>query len=122
LPTTEAALGSQQGGEIEVCCFSKRTMVRTLMSSRRFVVQSNSGETCYTNLFACISQEEDGYTVQIRLYNDGRPENNAWGEEMADSFETASMLLEAIAAEFWIAQPRIKIELRMQDTATGTRH
>jgi len=92
------------------------------MSSRRFVVQSNSGETCYTNLFACISQEEDGYTVQIRLYNDGRPENNDWGEEMADSFETASMLLEAIAAEFWIAQPRIKIELRMQDTATGTRH
>jgi hypothetical protein len=97
-------------------------MVRAVMSSRRFVVQSNSNETSYTNLFACISQEEDGYTVQVRLYDDGRPQNNAWGEELTDSFETASRLVEAIAAEFSIAQARIKIELRMHDTATGTRH
>jgi hypothetical protein len=97
-------------------------MVRALMSARRFVVQTDSGESCYTNLFACISQEEDGYTVQVRLYDNGRPQNNAWGEEVADSFETASMLVGAIAAEFSIAPARIKIELRMHDAATGTRH
>ena len=82
-------------------------------------IESGSSETRYTNLFACISEEDDSYTVQVRLYNHGMPENTAWGEEMADSLETASMLVSALAAEFSIAQAGIKIEIRMQIRAAA---
>src|SRR3954463_599197 len=74
----------------------------------------------FTDLFASISEEDDGYAVQVRLYNDARPENAAWGEEMADSVETASMLVGALAAEFSIPQARIKIEIRMNNMTNGT--
>lgn len=76
----------------------------------------------YTNLFACFSEEEDGYTVQVRLYNQVSPGDAAWGEEIADSLETASMLVAALAEEFSIAQAHITIEIRMQDPRSGTRH
>jgi hypothetical protein len=81
-----------------------------------------SNKARYTNLFACISEEEDSYTVQVRLYSQVMPESAAWGEEIADSLETASMLVTAIAAEFSIGQARIKLEIRMLDTKSGTRH
>jgi hypothetical protein len=92
------------------------------MTYSPFLVESKSGASRYTNLFACISEEEDGYSVQVRLYNEVKPENTAWGEEMADSLETASRLVGALAAEFSIMQARIKIEIRMHNTTTGTRH
>jgi len=92
------------------------------MSISPIFIEAGSSETRYTNLFACISEEDDSYTVQVRLYNHGMPENTAWGEEMADSLETASMLVSALAAEFSIAQAGIKIEIRMQDPRGGTRH
>jgi hypothetical protein len=76
----------------------------------------------YTDLFASINEEDDGYTVQVRLYNHARPENAAWGEEIADSTETASMLVEALAAEFSIPQARIKIEMRRSNVRHGVRH
>ena len=55
-------------------------------------------------------------------YDQARPESAAWGEEIADSVETASMLVEALAAEFSIPQARIKIEIRMNNMTNGTRH
>ena len=86
------------------------------------IAKPESSEPRYTNLFACISEEEDSYTVQIRLYSQVTPEDAAWGEEMADSLETASMLVTALAVEFSIAPARIKIEIRMLDPKGGTRH
>jgi hypothetical protein len=76
----------------------------------------------FTNLSVLITEEEDGYTVQVRLYSHVAPENNAWGEEPADSLETASMMVEALAAEFSILPAQIKIDIRMQDPRAGTRH
>jgi hypothetical protein len=76
----------------------------------------------YTDLFASISEEEEGYAVQVRLYDDARPESAAWGEEVADSIETASMLVGDLAAEFSIPRARIKIEIRMNNMTNGTRH
>jgi len=92
------------------------------MRSSPFLVESESGVSRYTHLSASISEEEDGYTVQVRLYNRARPENAAWGEEIADSLETASMLVAALAAEFSIPQARIKIEIRMQNMTDGMQH
>ena len=93
------------------------------MSFTPTFMKSGSKGPRYTNLFACISEvEEDSYTVQIRLYNRSMPESTAWGEEIANSLETASMMVSALAAEFSIAQSQIKIEIRMRDPKGGTRH
>jgi len=94
----------------------------SLVRSSPFLVESESGGSRYTHLFAWISEEEDGYTVQVRLSHQVRPENAAWGEEIADSFETASMLVGVVAAEFSIPQARIKIEIRTHNAIDGTQH
>jgi hypothetical protein len=87
-----------------------------------FRAESDLNEPHYTELSASISEEDDGYAVQVRLYNHPRPEDAAWGEEIADSAETASMLVGSLAAEFSIPQARIKIELRLNNLTNGTRH
>ena len=98
-------------------------MSPTPISPTPIVLDSGSSDARFTNLFACISEEEeDSYTVQVRLYSQATPEDTAWGEEMADSLETASMLVAALAEEFSITQARIKIEIRMLDPRGGTRH
>jgi hypothetical protein len=60
--------------------------------------------------------------VQVRLSNEKKPEISAWGEEIVDSFETASELVAALAGEFSIAQAGIVIEIRMHNHKHGTRH
>jgi hypothetical protein len=92
------------------------------MRSDLFFIEPEEGAGRYTHLFACISEEDGGYTVQVRLYNSTKPENTAWGEEITDSFETASVLVANLAAEFSIATARVKIEIRMEKTKDGTRH
>jgi hypothetical protein len=92
------------------------------MTTSRFQVSSDFERSRFTDLFASISEEDDGYTVQVRLYDEATPENAAWGEEIADSIETASMLVGALAAEFSIPEARIKIEIRMNNMTDGTRH
>jgi hypothetical protein len=92
------------------------------MRSGPFFVEPRPGEPRFTNLFACISEEDDGYTLQVRLYHDKDPSHAVWGEEVADSFETASMLIAALVDEFSITTERIEIEIRMQKWADGTRH
>ena len=71
-----------------------------VMTASSFRVESDINESHYTHLFACISEEDDGYAVQVRLYDKARPDNVAWGEEITDSVETASMMVAALAAEY----------------------
>jgi hypothetical protein len=92
------------------------------MTINRFRVKSDFQGSHFTDLFASISEEDDGYTVQIRLYDQTKPDHAAWGEEITDSVETASMLVAALAAEFSIPQARIKIEIRMNNMTGATRH
>lgn len=95
-----------------------------VMTPSRFRADPDFKGYRFTDLFASISEEDDGYgyTVQVRLYDRTKPDNAAWGEEMADSVETASMLVGALAAEFSIPQARIQIEMRMNNMTSGTRH
>ena len=93
-----------------------------IMTTPRFRVVSDFEGFQFTDLFASISEEDDGYTVQVRLYDQTQPEHAAWGEEITDSVETASMLVAALASEFSIPQARIKIEIRMNNMTGGTRH
>ncbi len=92
------------------------------MKSDSLPVESGRRRSRFTTLFACISEEDEGYTIQVRLTNDARPDQGAWGEEIAVSFETASTLVASLAAEFSIPQTKIRIEIRMQNIADGTRH
>jgi hypothetical protein len=93
-----------------------------VMTPSRFGVDFDFKGSRFTDLFASISEEDDGYTVQVRLYDRTKPDNAAWGEEIADSVETASILVGALAAEFSIPPARIEIEIRMNNISSGTRH
>ena len=95
---------------------------RRPMRCSRIRARRGSDPSRYTHLSACVSEEEDGFTVQVRLFNEARPEHVAWGEEIADSFETASALLDTLAAAFAIPQARVKIRIRMENPSDGTRH
>jgi hypothetical protein len=85
---------------------------------------SATGEGQFTHLFARIIQEDDGYVVQVRLHNEAAPspEGTAWGEEIADSIESASEMIAGLAARFSIPPDRITLEIRMDDLAQSTRH
>jgi hypothetical protein len=85
-------------------------------------MRSRGSPTRFTHLAACVSEEEDGFTVQVRLYHEAKPENCAWGEETANSFETASAMLGDLAASFAIPQSHVKISVRMANSRDATRH
>jgi hypothetical protein len=93
-------------------------------AARRIVVSSGSesNEPRYTHLTAWVTEEEDGYIVQVRLHHAAKPANAAWGEEISDSLEMASALLHALAEKFSIPQSRIDISLRLENLRDGTRH
>jgi hypothetical protein len=78
--------------------------------------------TRFTHLAACVSEEDGSFTVQVRLSHEAEPENRAWGEEIADSFETATAMLGDLAAGYGIPQSHIEIILRMENVSDGTRH
>ena len=75
----------------------------------------------YTRLQARITQEDGGFTVNIRMLNDGDPDN-AWGQEIAESIEMASSMIAEVAAQFSIPQDGISICLVMRNFKDGTRH
>jgi hypothetical protein len=76
----------------------------------------------YTHLSACVSEERGCFTVQVRLYDEAKPEKGVWGEEIAESIEAASAMLDELAAAYSISQARIKIRIRMENAREGTRH
>ena len=43
------------------------------MKTGPFLFEAKSDKSRYTRLFACISEEEDGYTVQVALSNEMKP-------------------------------------------------
>ncbi len=76
----------------------------------------------YTHLSACVSEEDGGFTVQVRLYHEAKPEKGVWGEEIAASFEAASAMLGELAGAYSIPQARINIRVRMGNPRESTRH
>jgi hypothetical protein len=59
------------------------------MRSGPDVLDAESVDSPYTHLFASISEEEDGYTVEVRLYSRSK-QQSAHGEEIVDTLEMAS--------------------------------
>ncbi len=92
------------------------------MRSRLIRIGGKSAAVRYTHLLACINQEEDGYSIRVKLYNETKPRKMAWGEEITDSIETASRLIGALAEQFSIPESCIDIEVQLDDLKAGTRH
>src|SRR5262245_28984589 len=90
------------------------------------IIQQSAGgwEHRFTHLFARISEEDDCYVVQIRLRNEATPalEDSAWGEEIAESIESAAEMIATLAEWFFIPRDRITLEIRMDNLAGSTRH
>jgi hypothetical protein len=97
----------------------KRERLGTVRYSR---IRRRRELTRFTHLAACVSEEDGGFTVQVRLSHEVEPENRAWGEEIADSFEAASAMLGDLAAVYSIPQTHIEITLRLENSRDGTRH
>jgi hypothetical protein len=91
------------------------------MNSRRVPDTLNAETERYTYLLACISEDDEGYLLQIMLYDSLR-HNAAGGERVAGTFEQATEWIGALAAKFSIAANCIEIELRMDNPTDGTRH
>jgi hypothetical protein len=50
------------------------------------------------------------------------PEATAWGEEIAESIESAAEMIPVPAERFSISQDRITLEIKMEDIAENARH
>jgi hypothetical protein len=46
---------------------------------------------------ACVCEEEDGFTVQVRLFNEAKPEYATCGEELRNGIRVAHALAAAFA-------------------------
>ena len=80
------------------------------------------GKHPFTRLYAKICEEDGGLTVNIRLENHLKQEEAAWGEEIADLSEVASLMIGSLAKEFSIPRECVSIEIRMEDYRSGTQH
>jgi hypothetical protein len=92
------------------------------MRHSRIRTQRRQSGPRYTHLSALVSQEDGCFTVQIRLYDEAAPNKGICGEEIADSIETASALLDTLAEAYSIPQHRIKLRVQMDNSREGTRH
>ena len=90
------------------------------MRYTRIRTQRRQSAPRYTHLSALVSH--GCFTVQIRLFDEATPNKGICGEEIADSIETASALLDTLAKAYSIPQHRIKIDVQMDNAREGTRH
>ena len=79
-------------------------------------------EPGFTHLNARITQEEDAFTVSIRMYCSSLDEDRAWGEETAPSIEIAGEMISGLAERYAIPEDCITIHLVMTNIRDGTRH
>jgi hypothetical protein len=76
----------------------------------------------FTRLHACIVEEDGAFTVRIRMLNHLQQGEGAWGEEVASTFDLASMMIEAVACEFSIPTNCISLKIVMARFKDGTMH
>jgi hypothetical protein len=79
-------------------------------------------ERSFTHLKVHIVEEDGAFTVRVRLLNEVEKDEGAWGEETAATFDQASAMIDALAAEFSIPQTCISIKIVMNRFQDGTMH
>ena len=81
-----------------------------------------SSNPTFTRLDARILQEENVFTVTVRLFEHRRQGEGAWGEEITTSIDSASRLIDAIAQKYSISQKHIAVSIVMDNSKDGTFH
>ena len=76
----------------------------------------------FTGLQARITQEENGFTISIKMQNNLNPHDNVWGVETASSIEMASGMIAQLAQEFSIPENSISIIIAMNNFRENTFH
>jgi hypothetical protein len=90
--------------------------------SRPFLGEERSGKIATRTCSRASANKMTATRSESDCIIGAKQQNSAHGEEIADTLETASMLIAALVAEFSIAQDCIRIEILMQKTTDGTRH
>ena len=76
----------------------------------------------FTRLHAHIVEEDGAFTVRVRMLNHLRQEESAWGEEIAATFDMASLMIGSLASRYSIPQGCISIKIVMRRYKDGTLH
>ena len=71
---------------------------------------------------ARIIEEDGAFTVRVSMLNHLKQEERAWGEEIAATFDMASMMIGSLASQFSIPQHCISIKIIMRRYKDGTLH
>jgi hypothetical protein len=76
----------------------------------------------FTRLYAHIVEEDGAFTVRVRMLNHLRNDESCWGEEIAATFDAASLMVGSVARQFSIPQECISIKIVMRHFKDGTIH
>jgi hypothetical protein len=76
----------------------------------------------FTRLQAHIVEEDGAFTVRVRMLHHLQKGQSYWGEEIAATFEMASLMISSLANQFSIPQGGISIKLVMRRFKDGTLH
>jgi hypothetical protein len=76
----------------------------------------------FTRLHAYIVEENGAFTVRVRMHNHLKQEECVWGEEIAATFDIASVMIGNLASQFGISQRCIAIKISMDRFQDGTMH
>ena len=76
----------------------------------------------FTRLHAQIVEENATFVVRVRMVNHLNPKQSCRGEEIAATFDEASLMIDSLARNFSIPQNGISIKIVMLHFKDGTIH
>ena len=82
---------------------------------------NSAPHSSFTRLYAHIVEEDGAFTVRVRMLNHLN-HNETRGEEIAATFDMASLMVGSLANQFSIPQECISIRIVMRHFKDGTIH
>jgi hypothetical protein len=86
------------------------------------IFYNNRLRPCFTRLHANIVEEDGAFTVSVRIFNHLKTKEAAWGQEIAATFDMASLMVGSLADQFSIPQNCISIKIVTWRHRDGTIH
>jgi hypothetical protein len=83
---------------------------------------NNFPSNSFTRLLAHIVEEDGAFAVRVRMLNHLHQNQSCWGEEIAGTFDEASLMIGSLARSFSIPQDSISIKIVMLRFKDGTIH
>ena len=83
---------------------------------------NNKLGTGFTRLNANIVEEDGAFTVSVRIFNHLQTKECVWGQEIAATFDMASLMVGSLANQFSIPENCVSIKIVMHRYRDGTVH